>query len=145
MPWAQISLVVPAFAGSGGADLSVPCSFDFSLATTRYFAALEGGDLPLGFLFSGTVFHETEEGSLQAAPIPWNKEASFRLPVETWRSLMNRYYPGTTWHRLSRDRYRRLEDYRLRRGLPSVEAALDRLLSHAEDAADLANEKAGAS
>src|SRR4051794_31784176 len=53
--WTHVSAVVPPFEGVGSADLSVPCSFDFSLAATRYFAALGDGEIPLCFLFSGTV------------------------------------------------------------------------------------------
>ena len=53
------------------------CSYDFNLAATKYFAALEGGDLPLCFLFSGTIFHEAGDGALQVAQISWEKR---RLP-----------------------------------------------------------------
>src|SRR5262249_35419301 len=52
MLWTHVSAVVPPFAGIGAVDLPVPCSYDFNLAATKYFAALEGGDLPLCFLFS---------------------------------------------------------------------------------------------
>src|SRR5262249_44806857 len=85
--WTHVSTVGPPFAGAAEAELPVPCSFDFSLAATKYFDALEGGEIPLAFLFSGTIFHEAEDGSLRVAPISWEKEASFRLPAETWRRL----------------------------------------------------------
>ena len=63
----------------------MPCSSDFSLAATKYFAALDDGDVPLCFLFSGTVFYEAGDAALQVAQIPWDKEAVFRLPAATWR------------------------------------------------------------
>lgn len=47
--------------------------------------------MPLNFLFSGTVFYADENGALQVAPIPWNKEAPFRLPVKAG--------PGVRWMR----------------------------------------------
>ena len=58
-----------------GFRLPLPCSFDFGLAATKYFDALEGGDIPLCFLFSGTIFYESPEAGLQVAQVPWEKEA----------------------------------------------------------------------
>jgi hypothetical protein len=135
MPWVQLSALVPAFTGVGAADLAVPCGFDFSLAATRYFAALEGGDIPLGFLFSGTVFYEDENeaGALQAAPIPWDREASYRLTAATWHGLMDLYYPNAAWLRLRRDVFERLDRFRRLGGHPTWEHALERLLSEAEE------------
>jgi Family of unknown function (DUF6084) len=131
--WTHVSAVVPSFTGTGEADLPVPCSFDFSLAATRYFDSLDGGELPLRFLFSGTIFHKDQNGALQVAPISWEKEASFRLPASAWRDLMDAYYPNTAWLCLRKDVFDRLDRYRSRRGLPTSEAALERLLSAAED------------
>ena len=56
--------------GAADVDLPVPCSYDFNLAATKYFAALEGGDIPLCFLFSGTIFYEADDGALQVARSP---------------------------------------------------------------------------
>jgi hypothetical protein len=132
MLWTHVSAVAPPFIGTGEADLPVPCSFDFSLAATKYFNALEGGELPLCFLFSGTVFYEAADGAVQVAPISWEKEASFRLPASTWRGLMDAYYPNTAWLCLRKDVFDRFDGYRSRQGLPTPESALERLLSSAE-------------
>ncbi len=131
MLWTHVTSVVPAFTGTDAVELPVPCSFDFSLAATRYFAALDGGDLPLCFLFSGTVFYESEEGAIQAGPIPWDKDAYFRLPAATWRDLMDAYYPKIAWLSLQRDMFDRLDRYRTRESLPSWEGLFERLLSAA--------------
>lgn len=133
MLWTHASAVVPPFAGTCAADLPVPCSFDFSLAATKYFAALEGGDIPLGFLFSGTIFYAAADGALQVAQIPWEKEAYFRLPAATWRGLMDLFYPNTAWLNLRRDVFDRLCRYKSREGLPTWEHTLERLLSAAEE------------
>jgi hypothetical protein len=130
--WTQVNLGVPAFAGSAVVDLPVPCSYDFSLAATKYFDALEEGEIPLCFLFSGTVFYESEDGGLQVAQIPWDKEAYFRLPAATWRSLMDHYYPNSAWLCLRKDVFDRLSQYKSRRNLPTWEQALEKLLSAAE-------------
>jgi hypothetical protein len=129
MPWTNVGGVVSAFAGSAATNLTVPCSYDFSLAATKYFAALDDGDLPLCFLFSGTVFYVGEEGELLVDQISWQKEASFRLPAATWRGLMELYYPNCAWLCLRKDVFDALAEYRSREGLPTWEHALERLLS----------------
>lgn len=130
--WSQSDLLVPGFQGEGEVEIPVPCSFDFELAATKYFDAIEGGDLPLSFLFSGTIFHESPEQILRVAPIPWDKEATFRLPSATWRSLINQYYPNSAWLRLRKDLFERLGLYKSRAGLPTWEDALERLLAESE-------------
>ena len=67
--WTNTSAVVPRFTGEATVDLQVPCTFDFSVATTKYFNGLEDGEIPVLLMFSGTVFYADEEGSLRVAPI----------------------------------------------------------------------------
>jgi hypothetical protein len=110
-------------------DLPVPCSFDFNVAATKYFHALDDGEAPLTLLFSGTIFHENDEGHLQVAQIPWEKETAFRLPIRIWKQMMDHYYPNTTWVCLHREVFDRLDDYKRCQGLPTWEAALERLLT----------------
>jgi hypothetical protein len=133
MLWTHVGAIVPPFAGVGGVELPVPCSSDFSLAATKYFAALEQGEVPLGFLFSGTIFYEFEDAGLRLGRIPWEKEANFRLPAETWRRLMDAYYPNCAWLRMRRDVFDRLSRYKSRKGSPTWEHALERLLAEAEE------------
>ena len=49
----------------------------------------------------------------QVAPISWSKEARFRLPVETWRDMMETYYPNCAWLCLRRDVFERLYRYKV--------------------------------
>ena len=49
---------VPAFTGSTTATLTIPCTLDLDVAATKYFHGLDDGDIPLLFLFSGSVFYE---------------------------------------------------------------------------------------
>jgi hypothetical protein len=128
MLWTHASVTVPAFSGSTSVDLPVPCSYDFNVAATKYFGALEGGDIPLCLLFSGTIFYEGEDGALQVAPIPWEKEANYRLPVQVWQEMMEHYYPNSAWLCLRKDVFDRLHRYKSRRGLPTWEQALESLL-----------------
>src|SRR6476469_39386 len=78
--WTNTSTVIPQFTGATTAELQVPCSFDFSIATTKYFNGLEDGEIPVYRMFTGTVFYAGPTGAMCVAPIAWDKEAKFRLP-----------------------------------------------------------------
>jgi len=129
MLWTHASVVVPRFTGSALADIVVPCSFDFNVAATKYFHGLASGDLPLCFQFSGTVFYQGENETLQVAPISWDKEAKYRLPVKVWKDLMDVYYPNSAWLALQRDTFEKLYQFKVREGIPTWEEALERALS----------------
>jgi hypothetical protein len=131
MLWTHTSAVVPGFTGSVLADLPVPCSYDFNLAATKYFYALEDGEVPLCLLLSGTIFYTTDDG-VCVSPIPWSKEANFRLPVRVWKQMMELYYPNIAWLSLNRDVFDRLYRYKTEREIPTWEQALDSLLSRRE-------------
>jgi Family of unknown function (DUF6084) len=126
--WTHASVVVPSFVGSTVADVPVPCTFDFNVAATKYFYGLTEGEIPLNFLFSGTVFYARADASLQVAPISWEKEAKFRLPVKLWREMMDSYYPNSAWLCLRRDVFERLYQYKMRKGIPTWEQALEIVL-----------------
>jgi hypothetical protein len=129
--WTQTTLVVPAFEGETLVDLPIAGTYDFEVASAKYFAGLAEGAVPLELLFSGTLFYPGPAG-LQAAQLPWDSEARFRLPVATWRAAVDGHCPNSAWLRLRRDAFDRLDEFRVRRGLPTWEAALDALLSAAE-------------
>jgi hypothetical protein len=131
--WSHVSAVVTSFSGSTVAELHVPCTFDFNVAATKYFHAVSEGDVPLLLLFSGTVFYVGAEGALQVAPISWDKEARFRLPVRVWRDMMDLYYPNSAWLSVRRDVFERLYQYKLQRSLPTWEDTLDSLLAAQEE------------
>jgi hypothetical protein len=126
--WTNISVVLPGFKGGTEADLRVPCTFDFNVAATKYFSGLADGEVPLIVLFSGTVFYAEPDGSLQVAPISWNQEAKFRLPVQVWREMMDAYYPNGAWLHVRRDVFDRLYRYKMQRGIPTWEQALESIL-----------------
>jgi Family of unknown function (DUF6084) len=129
MLWTHASVVVPRFTGGVLADISVPCTFDFNIAATKYFHGVTSGDLPLCFQFSGTVFYQGDDKTLQVAPVSWDKEAKYRLPVKVWKDLMDAYYPNSAWLSLQRDTFERLYQYKVREGIPSWEEAVERALN----------------
>lgn len=125
--WTNANVSVSAFKGSTVVEVPVPCTFDFNVAVTKYIYGLEGGELPTTLLFSGTVFYAGAV-SLQVAQIPWNLEASYRLPVSVWKEMMDLYYPNTAWITLRRDVFERLYEFKSRHGIATWEQALERVL-----------------
>ncbi len=126
--WTNATVVVPSFKGAISVALQVPCTFDFNVATTKYFAGINQGDIPVSFLFSGTIFYESDNSPLQVFPIPWEKEASFRMPINVWQDMMNAYYPNTTWLCLERNAFEKLSAYKIQHGLPTFEEALTKAM-----------------
>jgi hypothetical protein len=129
MLWTHAGVVVPRFSGSVVAEIPVPCTFDFNVAATKYFHGLASGDLPLCFQFSGTVFYQGEDEVLQVAPISWDKEAKYRLPVKVWQDLMEAHYPNSVWLALRKDTFEKLHRYKMREGIPTWEEALEKVLN----------------
>jgi hypothetical protein len=127
--WAHASASVGQFSGSAQAVLPVQCTYDFNVIATKYFYALEGGEVPLLFLFSGTIFYSESEGRLQVQQIPWDKECVYRMPVKVWAELMNHHYPNSAWLSLRRDVFDRLAAYKSKVGTLTWEQAIERLLS----------------
>jgi hypothetical protein len=128
MLWTHTSVIVPPFQDNTLVDLPVPCTFDFNVASVKYFAALEDGEVPLNLMFSGTVFYEADNGGLQVEQIPWDREARFRLSVRVWQEMMDIYYPNTAWLCLRRDVFDRLSQYKMQRGIPTWEQALETII-----------------
>jgi hypothetical protein len=133
--WTRTTLVVPPFTDATEVDLLVPCTYDLDVTATRYFDALRDGDVPLEFLFSGTVFYSAADGRLQTARLSWELEAEYRLPVAVWRETIDHHFRGTAWLRLDRESHDRLVAYKSRRALPTWSAVLDELLPSPEERA----------
>jgi hypothetical protein len=129
MLWAHTNTTVMAFEGTTEVELLVPCSYDFNVAATKYFDGLEGDDVPLCFLFSGTIFYTGGDGRLQVAQVPWDKEANFRLPVQVWKAMMELYYPNRAWVEVGKDVFDRLRQYARAHGLTNPEQAVEALLA----------------
>ena len=129
MLWTHTNVQVPALYGARAVELPVPCSFDFNVAATKYFFGLEGGEVPLAFLFSGTVFYRDAGGFLQMDLISWSKETSYRLPVRIWQELMDFYYPNTAWLRIDREVFDAIYRYKRENGFTGWDETLRALLT----------------
>jgi len=126
--WTHVNVNVPPFQGDIVVDVPLPCTFDFNVGATKYFYGLTDGVVPICVMFSGTVFHARGEEALQVAPISWDKEARFNLPVKVWQEMMDAHYPNSAWLRVRRDVFEKIYDYKVRHGFTSWEQALESML-----------------
>ncbi len=126
--WHQADALVPGFTGSTTFRVSVPASFDMEVASAKYLNGLPDGEVPLAFNFNGTVHYRAGDGRLQLSLVPWSCSAEFRLPVSTWRDLIDHYYPQTGWIALRGSTMAALQREKARRALPTLDACVAELL-----------------
>ncbi|HWH45073.1 MAG TPA: DUF6084 family protein [Thermoleophilaceae bacterium] len=126
--WHQADALVPAFTGSTTFRVALPATFDMEVASTKYLYGLPDGEVPLAFNFNGTVHHRGDDGRLQVSLVPWSCSAEFRLPVATWRDLMEHYYPQTGWIPLHAGTLQALQAEKARRALPTLDSCVAELL-----------------
>lgn len=130
LPWAQVAVVVPAFTEHTLFAIQVPCTYDLEVAATKYFYALQDGEVPLSFHFNGQVFYRGRDGHLQVTPVPWSRTSTFRMPVCAWRAMIAEHYPGGGWIRLGADTLAALNARRAAQGPPTFDACVAELLDN---------------
>jgi hypothetical protein len=128
--WTHAATMLPGFRGSMETELAVPCTYDFDVAAAKYLHGLRDGEVPLSFLFSGTVISRGATG-YAVTQIPWHKECTYRLPVATWRQTVDLYWPGGGWLRVRTDTLDALQEYKARMGFTDWDATLGALLEGA--------------
>lgn len=131
MQLAIVHTMVPQFTGAIEVELPVPCTYDLDVAASKYFHSLSEGEVPLVLFFSGTVFVRGPGGVMAVDQVSWSAEAEYRMPVQTWRDLMDLYFPGSGWLRLRRETLDALGRYRSRRGFLTWDHTLEALLDEA--------------
>ena len=129
--WTIINIPVPRFTGKTVVEVAIPCSEDQALAAGKYFYAVEDGNVPLAFLFSGTLFYKDAGGNLQITLVPWEKEALCKMPARLWQEMMDKHFPNTRWIKLRRDIYDRLVKYKAQTTFPTLQACLESLVDQA--------------
>ena len=127
---------MPGFTAQTVVDLQVPCTYDFEVTGAKYLAALDRGEVPLEFLFSGTVFYTAAGGALQTAMISWDARPSTGCRSASGARPWTATSPAPLAAAGPRDAFDRLYAYRARHALPSWEHALDRLLGPEEGRPD---------
>lgn len=125
--WMQSSAMVQGFTGVTEVDLALPCSYDFDVTASKYLHALRDGAMSVILLFSGTIFTRGERG-FGVEQVPWDREATYDMPISVWRDMMDHYYPNTGWLRLDRDVLEALAGYKVEHGLTTWEETVRKLL-----------------
>jgi hypothetical protein len=131
MQFASVGVMVPSFTGATEIDVPVACTYDFEVASAKFFHGLGGGEIPMLLLFSGTAFRRTNEGRFEVEQVPWSLEARHRVPVAVWRELMDRFFPHSGWIRLRSDVIDALQRYKAGNALPTWEDTVTALLKQA--------------
>jgi hypothetical protein len=130
--WTHCGALVQGFSGSTEVELLLPCSYDFEVSASKYLHALRDGEIPLVFLFNGTVFSRGETG-FAVRQLSWDAEAGYRMPVAVWRSLMDQHFPNSAWLRLGSDAFEALQHYRTTHALLDWDGTMFALLRHSSE------------
>lgn len=128
MQFTTESVMVGGFSGSTEVDVPVACTYDFEVATAKYFHGLADGEVPLLLMFSGTVFVRRADGGMAVDQVPWHKEAEYRMPVGVWQAMMDHYFPNSAWIRLHRDTLDALQRFKSDRAIATWDETLALLL-----------------
>lgn len=115
LAWADLPVMVPAFAGETEVDVNVPCTFDFDVTASRFFSALQDGEIPLRFFFSGSIFRRSPEG-FSAEPVSWSCECAYRMPLSVWRAALRACFGDSALIRVDRETFHALHRLRARTG-----------------------------
>lgn len=128
--WTHSAAMLQGFRGATETELAVPVTYDFDVAAAKYMHGLRGGNIPLSFLFSGTVVSRGATG-FAITQIPWHKECTFPLPQRTWRQTMDLYWPGGGWIRVRSDTLDALQAFKTKNGFTHWDGALGALVERA--------------
>jgi|SRR5215469_15536517 len=127
--WTTVTVPVTRFCDQTIIDLPIACSEDHITAAGKYFYSVYNEEVPLAFLFSGTLFYQDADNTLRITQVPWHKEAAFRMPAHLWSEMMNVYFPNVKWLPMRLDIFKKL--YKLKTLQPSatiedcLESAID--------------------
>jgi hypothetical protein len=142
--WTMVNVPVPRFTGKTVVEVAIPCSEDQALSAGKYFYAVSSnGNVPLAFLFSGTLFYKDPDDNLQITLIPWEKEAFCKMPATLWQEMMDAHFPNSRWVRIRKDIYDKLIKYKSQTTFATLENCLESVLEEALKDIQL-NEKANA-
>lgn len=123
LAWADVPVMVPAFSVETEVDVNVPCTYDFDVSATRFVTALDGGEMPLRFLFSGSIFYHGNNG-FSVERVSWSSECAYRMPVEVWRDAMRACYGESVVIRVTNETFEALQRRRIETGATSWDEVL---------------------
>lgn len=126
--WKTVTIPVPRFIGQTVVQVPLECSEDMSAAVGKYLYSVADGEVPLAFVFNGSIFYKGDEEKIQVTQLPWDKEASFRMPISIWDNLMEAYFPDSKWLRIPNDIFDKLYLYKAKSAYPTINRCLESLV-----------------
>ncbi len=129
--WAELSVLVSSFTGATTFKLPMPCNYDLEIAATKYLHSVPGGEVPLSFHFTGTIFYRGDADRLQIVKVPWDCTVRFGMVAAVWRDMIDEHYPHGGWVRLADETLERLGRHKAVAGLPTFDATVADLLEKA--------------
>jgi hypothetical protein len=126
--WKSITIPVPRFTGQTVIEFPLECNEDMTAAIGKYMHSLKDGDIPLAFIFNGSIFYKGAQKNVQVMPLPWEKETSYRLPVSVWNDLMDAYFPEGKWLRVPKNVFDKLYVYKSKSAFPTMNLCLESLI-----------------
>ncbi len=134
LQWHEASVMLGRITDEAEFDLSVPCTYDMEVASSKYLIALDDGTIPVRLLFNGTAFRGAQSG-FQVEMLPWELDCTTRVPVKTWREAMDARFPRKAWIRMDEVTFDALCRYRAQHGLLDWDATFAHMLTACEESA----------
>ncbi|HWC87613.1 MAG TPA: DUF6084 family protein [Solirubrobacteraceae bacterium] len=131
--WAHVDVVIPAFTGATTVSVPITCSYELEVAAAKYFYSLPDGEAPLAFHFNGTIYYKDYDDRMQMVLVPWTKSCDYRMPVSTWKEMIENYYPNTAWVALNGATIEALQREQVNRGLATADACIMKLLEESSE------------
>ena len=129
--WTHSTAMVHSFSGAITFGLEVPCTADLEVVASRYVSALPDGEVPLTFHFTGRILYQGPNRQVQVVHIPWDTSCQYRMPVATWKTMIQHHHGESGFALLHNDTMHGLMDYKRARGLHSLDACVADLLERA--------------
>jgi len=121
-------VLVSSFTGATTFRLPMQCNYDLEIAATKYLHSVPGGEVPMSFHFTGTIFYRGDADRLQIVKVPWTSTVRFGMQASIWRAMIDEHYPHGGWVRVSDDTLERLGRHKADVGLPTFDATVADLL-----------------
>ena len=129
--WTHSTAMVHSFTDAITFGLEVPCTADLEVVASRYVSALPDGEVPLTFHFTGRILYMGPNRQVQVVHIPWDTSCQYRMPVATWKAMIQHHHGESGFALLHNDTMQSLLDYKRARGLHSLDACVADLLERA--------------
>jgi len=126
--WTHATTIVHSFTGAITFGLEVPCTADLEVVAARYVSALPQGEVPLTMHFTGRVMYEGPQRQVQVLHLPWNTQASYKMPVSVWQRMIQHHHGESGFVNLHNDTLAELKRYKRVHGLHSFDAVVLDLL-----------------